>query len=306
VALGRLGVDAALGGEIRLDRARGEAAVAGLAGKLGLAVNAMAEGIIRIAVANMATAIKEVSVMRGLDPRDFALLAYGGAGPLHAVAIAEELGMGTVLVPPMPGNFSAFGLLIADLRRDFVATRVSPTARTEPAIVNAMLAQLAAAAHAELAEAGIEPARRRLEASLDMRYLGQAFELSVPVPLEVAQMSEVEAAFRGVYADRYGAAVDAPSEIVSYRLIGWGRMQRPELPKLDGAGRSPAAARIGARRLVVGGAEADAAILAREAIPLDARIAGPAIIEEAGATTLLPPSWSARLEPSGSLVLERQ
>ena len=306
VALGRLGVDAALGGEIRLDRARAEAAVTGLAGKLGLEVNAMAEGIIRIAVANMATAIKEVSVMRGLDPRDFALLAYGGAGPLHAVAIAEELGMGTVLVPPMPGNFSAFGLLIADLRRDFVATRVSPTARTEPAIVNAMLAQLAAAAHAELAEAGIEPARRRLEASLDMRYLGQAFELSVPVPLEVAQMSEVEAAFRGVYADRYGAAVDAPSEIVSYRLIGWGRMQRPELPKLDGAGRSPAAARIGARRLVVGGAEADAAILAREAIPLDARIAGPAIIEEAGATTLLPPSWSARLEPSGSLVLERQ
>ena len=202
VALGRLGVDAALGGEIRLDRARAEAAVAGLAGRLGLEVNAMAEGIIRIAVANMATAIKEVSVMRGLDPRDFALLAYGGAGPLHAAAIAEELGMGTVLVPPMPGNFSAFGLLIADLRRDFVATRVSPTARTEPATVDAMLAQLAAAAHAELAEAGIEPARRRLEASLDMRYLGQAFELSVPVPLEVAEMSEIEAAFRKVYADR--------------------------------------------------------------------------------------------------------
>ena len=266
----------------------------------------MAEGIIRIAVANMATAIKEVSVMRGLDPRDFALLAYGGAGPLHAAAIAEELGMGTVLVPPMPGNFSAFGLLIADLRRDFVATRVSPTARTEPATVNAMLAQLAAAAHAELAEAGIEPARRRLEASLDMRYLGQAFELSVPAPLEVAQMSEIEAAFREVYADRYGAAVDAPSEIVSYRLIGWGRMDRPELPKLDGAGRSPAAARIGARRLVVGGAEVDAAVLAREAIPLDARIPGPAIIEEAGATTLLPPGWTARLEPSGSLVMERQ
>ena len=116
----------------------------GSRGRLGLEVNAMAEGIIRIAVANMATAIKEVSVMRGLDPRDFALLAYGGAGPLHAAAIAEELGMGTVLVPPMPGNFSAFGLLIADLRRDFVATRVSPTARTAPATVNAMLAQLAA------------------------------------------------------------------------------------------------------------------------------------------------------------------
>jgi N-methylhydantoinase A len=279
--------------------------VAGLAGRLGLDARATAEGIIRIAVANMAAAIKEVSVMRGLDPRDFALLAYGGAGPLHAAAIAEELGMSTVLVPPMPGNFSAFGLLTADLRRDFVATRVSPTARTEPADINRMLAQLAAKAHAELAEAGIAQGRRRLEASLDMRYLGQAFELTVPVPLEVSHMAEVEAAFREVYADRYWAAVDAPSEIVSYRLVGWGATDKPALPTLDGGGRSLAAARIGARPVVVDGKTVEAAVLARAAIPLDACVTGPAIIEEAGATTLLPPGWTARLEPSGTLLLER-
>jgi N-methylhydantoinase A len=304
VVLGRLGTTAALGGEIRLDKARAESAVAGLAGRLALGVDAMAEGIIRIAVVNMAAAIKEVSVMRGLDPRDFALLAYGGAGPLHAVAIAEELGMRTVLVPPMPGNFSAFGLLIADLRRDFVATRVSPTARVTPAMVNAMLAQLVEKAHAELAEAGIPPDRRRLEASLDMRYLGQAFELPVRVPLEISDMREIEAAFRKVYADRYGAAVDAPSEIVSYRLVGWGRMERPKLPALDGAGRS-GVARIATRPVGIGGATVQAAVLARDALPLDTRMAGPAIIEEPGATTLLPPRWSARLEPSsGCLVLE--
>jgi N-methylhydantoinase A len=254
----------------------------------------------------MATAITEVSVMRGLDPRDFALLAYGGAGPLHAAAIADELGMDTVLVPPMPGNFSAFGLLIADLRRDFVATRVSPTARTDAATVTAMIAQLIAAANTELAEAGIEPARRRLEASLDMRYLGQAFELSVPVPLEVAQMSLIETAFRKVYADRYGAAVDAPSEIVSYRLIGWGRMDRPELRRIDGTGRSVAAARMGTRPVVFGAAAVEAIVFSRSTLPLETRIPGPAIIEEAGATTLLPPGWSARLEPSGSLILERE
>ncbi len=214
--------------------------------------------------------------------------------------------MGTVLVPPMPGNFSALGLLIADLRRDFVATRVSPTVRTEPATVNAVIAQLAAAAHAELAEAGIDPNRHRLEASLDMRYLGQAFELAVPVPLEVSDMGEVETAFRKVYADRYGGAVDAPSEIVSYRLVGWGLTDKPALPQLDTAGRSLAAARIGVRPVVLDGATVEAAVLAREAIPVDARIRGTAIIEEAGATTLLPPGWTARLEPHGSLVLERQ
>jgi N-methylhydantoinase A len=305
VVLGRLGTAAALGGEIRLDKARAQSVVAGLAGRLALGVDAMAEGIIRIAVVNMAAAIKEVSVMRGLDPRDFALLAYGGAGPLHAVAIAEELGMRTVLVPPMPGNFSAFGLLIADLRRDFVATRVSPTARVTPAMVNAMLAQLAGKAHAELAEAGIASDRRRLEASLDMRYLGQAFELPVPVPLEISDMREIEAAFRKVYADRYGAAVDAPSEIVSYRLVGWGRMEQPKLPRLDDAGRSPGVARIGTRPVGIGGATVQAAVLVRDTIPLDTRMAGPAVIEEPGATTLLPPGWSARLDPSsGCLVLE--
>jgi N-methylhydantoinase A len=243
--------------------------------------------------------------MRGLDPRDFALLAYGGAGPLHAAAIAEELGMGTVLVPPMPGNFSAFGLLLADLRRDFVATRVSPTAHTEPATVNAMIAELARRAHAELAAAGIGPERRRLEASLDMRYLGQAFELAVPIPLEVSDMGEIERAFLKVYADRYGGAVDAASEIVSYRLVAWGLTDKPDLPQLDAGRRSLAAARLGTRRVVVHGIAADTPVLAREAIPLDANITGAAIIEEAGATTLLPPGWTARLEPHGSLILER-
>ncbi len=306
VVLGRLGVEAPLGGQIRLEAERAHTAVEGLASKLGLETQSMAEGIVRIAVANMAAAIKEVSVMRGIDPRDFALLAYGGAGPLHAAAIAEELGMDTVLVPPMPGNFSAFGLLLGDLRRDFVATRVSPTAHTEAEMVNAMIGQLARAADEELSAAGIGPDRRRLEASLDMRYLGQAFELAVPIPLEVSEMDEIERGFRNVYADRYGAAVDAPSEIVSYRLVAWGLTDKPDLPHLDGARRSLAAALLGTRRVVVDGIAADTPVLARAAIPLDTSISGPAIVEEPGATTLLPPGWTARLEPHGSLILERR
>ena len=130
VVLGRLGVNRPLGGEIVLDRGAALAAVTRLATQVGLSPVAMAEGILRIAAVCLAGAIKEVSVMRGIDPRDFALLPFGGAGPLHAAAVAAELDMRTVVVPPLPGNFSALGLLIADVRRDFVRTRVSATAKT--------------------------------------------------------------------------------------------------------------------------------------------------------------------------------
>jgi len=129
----------------------------------------MAEGILRIAVVSMAGAIKEVSVMRGIDPRDFALLPYGGAGPLQAAAIADELGMRTVVVPPMPGNFSAFGLLVADVRRDLVRTRVATVETLRAADIREMLAELADEGRQELAAADFPPERRRFAASLDMR-----------------------------------------------------------------------------------------------------------------------------------------
>src|SRR5262249_58456283 len=120
----------------------------------------MAEGILRIAAVSLASAIKEVSVLRGIDPRGFALLPFGGAGPLHAAAVAEELGMRTVVVPPLPGNFSALGLLIADVRRDFVRTRVSATSQTSVAELRAALAQLLQTAAADLGLDGFAPARR--------------------------------------------------------------------------------------------------------------------------------------------------
>jgi N-methylhydantoinase A len=118
-------------------------------------------------------------------------------------------------------------------------------------------------------------------------------------------MGEVERGFRRVYADRYGAALDSASEIVSYRLTAWGLVDKPQLPRLDAAGRSLAAARRGSRPAIVGGRAHEAPVLARDRLALEERIAGPAIIEEAGATTLLPPGWTGRLEPCGSLVLER-
>ena len=305
VVLGRLGTEELLGGEIRLDRTKAETAVAALAARLKLTPIAMAEGILRIAVANMTAAIKEISVMRGLDPRDYALLAYGGAGPLHAVAIAEELGVKTVLVPPMPGNFSAFGLLVADIRRDFVQTRLTATASTTPAAIREVLAGLRSAADVELGEAGVPAGKRRYDASLDMRYLGQAFELSVPIPLDLASLDQIAAAFREVYAARYGHAVEGPTEIVNFRLAAWGQTDKPAWKPVDGQGRSLKTAKRGTRSVVFSGKAREVPVLVRASLPVNEKLAGPAIIEEPGSSTVVPQGWSARLETFGALVVER-
>ena len=304
VVLGRLGVAAALGDEIKLDRDAALRAVSALATEVGLPPIEMAQGILRIAAVSLAGAIKEVSVTRGIDPRDFALFPFGGAGPLHAADIADELGMRTVMVPPLPGNFSALGLLIADVRRDFVRTRVSATATTSLDEVQTAVQELLREGAAELALAGFAPARQRFAASLDMRYAGQSFELSVPVAMQVTSIASLESAFNAVYAARYGAATSRAIEIVSYRLAAWGLAEKPRLPKIDAAGRSLEAA-VRGRREVLGGSERQVTIFERDRLPANQAINGPALLEEAGSTTLLPNGWSAELDAIGCLVMRR-
>jgi N-methylhydantoinase A len=305
VALGRLGSDRPLGGEIELDRGAALEAITKLATRVGLGPIAMAEGILRIAAVSLAGAIKEVSTMRGIDPRDFALLPFGGAGPLHAAAIADELGMRTVVVPPLPGNFSALGLLIADVRRDFVRTRVSAAASTPLDQVRNTLQELVGEGETELAAAGFAPAQRGYAASLDMRYSGQSFELSVPVAMDVASVDAIERAFHEVYAARYGAATDRAVEIVSYRLAAWGLTDKPRLPNIDRAGRSLEMARAGTRPTVFDGAEQQVGVFDRDRLPPGQSLPGPALIEEGGSTTVVPPGWTAALDAAGCLVMQR-
>jgi len=305
VALGRLGVERALGGEISLDAAAAEQVLGALAHRVGLGTPQMAEGILRLAAVSLAGAIKEVSVMRGIDPRDFALLPFGGAGPLHATEIADELGMRTVVVPPLPGNFSALGLLIADVRRDFVRTRVSPTSKTSMADVEAALGELMRNAAAELAADGFTAARQRFAPSLDMRYAGQSFELSVPVASDARSIAALERSFAEIYATRYGAATGRPMEIVSYRLAAWGLSDKPQLPRLDPGGRSLAGARRGARSVYFAGSQRRVPVLDRERLPTREIIQGPVLIEEAGTTSVVPAGWRAELDLVGCLVLRR-
>jgi N-methylhydantoinase A len=293
------------GGGLQLNGELAAAAVDQLAQSVGLERYAMAEGITRIAVVNMTAAIKEISVMRGLDPRDFVLMAYGGAGPLHATAIADELGISKVLIPPMPANFSAFGLLTADLRRDLVRTRVSATQQTTIADVQDMLKELTDAGEAELRAAGFDADRQRLEASLDMRYIGQAFELSVPISLTQTSIDTIEADFRKIYAARYGTAPTSGSEIVSYRLAAWGVAEKPVLSQQQGSGEAIDLGNLPSRTIVFEGREHKAVVVARDALAIDVPINGPAVIEEPSTATVVPPQWSVLLARHDCLVLER-
>ena len=284
---------------------KAQSAVHNLAGQVGIKTQAMAEGITKIAVVNMTVAIKEISVMRGLDPRDFALMAYGGAGPLHATAIADELGMRHVIVPPMPANVSALGLLVADLRRDFVRTRVKESAEISKDEVNAILQELLDEGRSELEAARFPAEKQRFEAHLDIRYIGQAFELSVPVRLDFSSTDEIDAAFRKIYADRYGEAPDGGREIVNYRLTAWGITDKPVLPTLTSSKRVRRAGKPGTRQVVFDGEPISANIYRRSAMPLEETVPGPALIEEIASVTVVPPDWSARLTAGDCIVLER-
>jgi N-methylhydantoinase A len=306
VVLGRIGIEHRLGGEIQLDKASGEASLAKLAKKVKLGTKETAEGVIRIATVLLASAIKEVSIMRGIDPRDFALLPYGGAGPLHAAAIADELGMKRVIVPPLPGNFSALGLLLADVRRDYVCTRISAAAKTSGAEITAVLDELAEKGREELAQSGFEGDRCRISATLDMRYSGQSFEISVPVTDAYTNTEAIIKSFTEIYASRFGASSQAVVEIVSYRIAAWGMTDKPELPRLGEEGRSLEAAKVGTRDVVIDGRTVRLDLLDRGSLPLNRSIAGPVLIEESGTSTVVPHGWSATLDPFGCLILGRE
>jgi N-methylhydantoinase A len=303
VVLGRLASGASLGGEITLDGARAAQAIGALATEVGLDPLRMADGVVTIAVAKMTGAIKEISVMRGHDPRGFTLFAYGGAGPLHAALIARELGMSRVVVPPLPGNFSAFGLLVADVRHDYVRTRLLRTRETPFEDVTAVFAELRKDAIVRLAGEGFPEDRIRFEARLDMRYVGQAFELAVPVDETVRSMADLEAAFRTVYDRRYAHATEEPAEIVSFRLSAYGAVQKPRLPR-RAPGGVLADARAATRAVAFDARSVDTPVYARERLPVDAVVRGPALVEEAGSTTVVPPGFRAAADRHGNLVLE--
>jgi N-methylhydantoinase A len=305
--LGRVSADQPLAGEVKLDVERARAAVAGLLGRVpGVRDEAaLADGIIRIAVARMVSAIKEISIAKGHDPRDFTLLAYGGAGPMHAAFVAEEVEIPRVLVPTAPGNFSAFGSLISDLRRDYVRTRLLNTRTGDFADVAAMFAELEREARDDLQREGLSADRISTIRALGMRYVGQSWELLVRMPERADSMAAVEEAFHRAHERRYGHATPDAAEIVNFRLTGVGSIAKPSLPRWSVTG-ALGDARRAERAVFFDGAFMAVPVYTRDRLPGGTSFAGPAVVEEMGATTVVPPGWTGTVGPWGELTLTRR
>jgi N-methylhydantoinase A len=310
VVLGRINPAFFLGGEMALDADLARRAVADrVARPLGLDPLAAASGIVEIANAHMIAAMRIVSVQRGYDPREFVLVAFGGAGPLHANALARELSIPIVLVPPSPGIASAVGMLATDLRHEFVATRRLGLDVLTPAALDALFADFIAEGHARLTKDGVAAADRRLRRSADLRYHGQSFELSVtvpPGPLSAADLERLRADFHRSHERAYGyAAPEDAVELVNVRLAAVGVTPKPRRAPLPGGGRSPEAAVKGHRDVwfAEAGGFRRTVVLDRAKLLRGNEIAGPAIVEEHDASTLVHPGWVATVDEHANLVL---
>lgn len=303
VALGRIRAHAFMGGEMALDADGARAGIAArVAQPLGLDELAAAFGIVEIATAKMSLAVREVSVAKGYDPRDFVLLASGGAGPLHAVAIARELHIPRVIVPRFPGHFSAVGMLLTDLRHDLVRTIYSRIDEVEPERIHDAYREMAA----ELATL-IDPERLRVEAFLDMRYAGQDFTLPVPVAeheLVAGGLEVVRRRFDEVHQRRYGHhAAGERAEIVNLRVTGLGRRAKPELQDTPSPANGAALQRAPVY-FARGAAAVDAPVHARDRLQAGALIEGPALIEEYASTTVVFDGDTVTVAPTLELLID--
>src|SRR5580704_6762705 len=240
LVLGYLSPGNFLGGRMVLDRAKADAAVAGVAKPLSLDVAAAAEGIVRIIEVKMEEAIKAISTMRGHDLRDFMLLAFGGAGPVHAARMARDLGMAGVIVPLYPGVFSALGLLMSDVKHDYIRSRMTPISALTPGDVNAVFAQLETQARDDLRRDGFADTEIRIERALDLRYAGQGYEVTMACTAEqTTALDGLRKAFDAEHKALFGhMAPEEPVEVVSYRVRGVGLVPAVSLPKFKPDGRS--------------------------------------------------------------------
>jgi N-methylhydantoinase A len=295
-----------LGGSIRLmpDLAQG-AFEALLASFPQLSLHELAEGVVRLAVARMCGAIREISVQRGHDPREFVLVAFGGAGPMHATQVAEELGLRKVLIPRFPGNLSAMGLVNSDLKHDYVKTGLSRLSALSADHVAAELAELKGRAVSQLAKEGVAPESSVFDPSLDMRYWGQAFELSVPVDGMHPSLDGIAADFHRQHQSTYGHSdPGAELEVVNYRLVAVGTVEKSEPAGYESPSRSLGDAEIERRPVFFRGQFLECPVYEREKLPPSASFDGPVIVEEFGATTVVFPSWRATVDGYGNLILD--
>ena len=307
--IGRINRENFLGGEVTPDMDAVKEAFSELGAALSVDANEAARGVVRIANADLVSALKLVSINRGYDPRDFKLVAFGGGGPMHAAALAGELRIPEVIVPINAAVFSAWGMLMSDLRRDYVRTRVVRLDAAEPDELEAVFGEMSDKALAELQADGVSPDRMVFERLAEFRYKGQEHTVKVALPVEpvtAAAATEWVERFHAEHARKYAFRLDMPVEVVNFHLVGMGLVDTPELPRL-------AEAPAGEEPPEAGRREGDfdelgvhpTRIYIRDRLSAGHMLVGPAVVEEPATSVVIPPGWQSRVDSLGNLRLTR-
>jgi N-methylhydantoinase A len=307
-----------LGGEIPLDAAAAREGIAELAGRLRMEIDDVARGILEISAWNQANAIRQITVKRGLDVREFAMAAFGGSGPLLVCRLIDVLGIAAVVVPVDPGSLSAFGLLTVDVKNDYVQTHVTRDVDLDIHVIGRVYAGLEERAADALLREGFDAADHLFARSADLRYDGQAFEVRVtapPGPVDDDFVARVTAAFHDEHERLYGYAYrdrrsagghEHPVEWVNLRVTGIGPITRPVLARLDAGDGDPARARTGTREVAFDAQPVPTVVYAREGLRAGDVVPGPAILEEFGSTVPIHPGFAARVDSLANLVIGRE
>ncbi|MCD2204566.1 hydantoinase/oxoprolinase family protein [Halobacterium sp. KA-6] len=301
---GRLNPDYFLGGEMTLNVDAARDALEPLADEFGTSVREAAHGILQVVNSNMANALKQVSIRRGHDPRDFAMVASGGAGPLHAATLGRELGVKETVIPRAPGQFSAWGMLMTDLRKDFARTNVRSFDRDAAADIDAIFAEMEAEAYDAYAPEDVTRDDIELEQTVDLRYAGQEHTVNTPVEsgeIDATTIDETIERFHNRHEQTFNFRMDDEVEVVNLRLTAYAPMPKPEIDAVRNDESLEAA--IKESREVDFGSEGihDARVFERDALPTTEPIEGPAVIEEPACTTLVHPDQTVDVDALGNL-----
>lgn len=307
LVLGRIDPEGFAGGQMTLDRAAAQQAVAGLAEQFGLEPSGMAEGICDVANSKMAQAIRTITVSRGIEPRSSALVAFGGAGPMHAAFLARELGIAETVVPRFPGAFSAWGMLQTRIRQDYTEPYFYVDADLDGAGMAAALADLEKQAVAALADEGVAEELRTAAHAVDVRYVAQEYTLTVPLdgadePARPDFLEVIAKRFAELHLSRYGHAnLGAPIEFVTLRTTAFGDLGHPEPTQWPVAESADFPHEV--RTVVFDGAARDTLVINRDDLRVGHEFAGPAVVIESTATTVVPPGHDVSLDKLGSLII---
>lgn len=305
---GRLSADYFLGGQMKLSVERATEAVRKIAEPFGLSVLEAALGILRLANANMQAALERVSIERGYDPRDFTLVASGGAGALHGATLARELHMRKVIVPRAPGQFSAWGMLMTNLRHDFIRTRLMSCTQAQISQIASAFSELEAEAQQQFRDEEFPLDRVWMERFLDLRYRGQEHTVRTPVPAAALQDADqfdlLLEKFHELHEQAYSFRQDDPVEIVNFHVVGWGKEDKPSFAPLSNDGRSLEQAFKGERPVDFEGVgNVQSVVYERGLLPTGIEIDGPAVVEEPACTTIVYPQQKMTVDRFGNLVI---